>query len=59
MDYPDKKVLILGAGAIGATIAAWTAPHHAELYVTDVGETLDALKTGGITVYKSDKPEST
>ncbi|MEN6476293.1 MAG: 2-dehydropantoate 2-reductase [Syntrophaceae bacterium] len=59
MDYHDKKVLFIGAGAIGASVAAWVAPHHADLYIMDTGEVQQALKQEGITVYQSDNPETT
>jgi 2-dehydropantoate 2-reductase len=53
----DRKVLLVGAGAIGASVAAWTAPHHQELYIMDIGEVQEALKTTGITVYQIDEPD--
>jgi 2-dehydropantoate 2-reductase len=59
MIYENKKVLFVGAGAIGASVAAWVAPHHAELYVMDVGEVQQTLKTKGITIYKTDSPDKT
>jgi 2-dehydropantoate 2-reductase len=57
MKYDSKKVLFVGAGAIGASVAAWMAPHHAELYVTDMGEVQKALNTKGITLYNTNCPE--
>jgi 2-dehydropantoate 2-reductase len=53
----DRKVLFVGAGAIGASVAAWTAPHHKEIYIMDIGEVQEALKTKGITVYQIDRPD--
>ena len=53
------KILFVGAGAIGAAVAAWVAERHDEVYVTDVGEVLAALKTTGITTYRLDAPAAT
>ena len=55
----DKKILIVGAGAIGASIAAWLAPHYNNLHVIDKDETQKALKKNGITTYRIADPEST
>ena len=55
----EPKVLIVGAGAIGASLAAWLAPFHHELFITDVAEVRDALKTRGITAYQIDDPVKT
>jgi 2-dehydropantoate 2-reductase len=57
MRHQDKKVLFVGAGAIGASVAAWTAPHHKGLYIMDIGEVQKVLKTKGITVYQIDQPD--
>jgi lactate dehydrogenase-like 2-hydroxyacid dehydrogenase len=40
----QKTVLLVGAGAVGATIASWIAPNHNKFYVLDQGETLEAIK---------------
>lgn len=53
------KILFVGAGAIGAAVAAWVAGRHDEVYVTDVGDVLAALKTTGITTYRLDAPAAT
>ncbi len=44
-------VLLIGAGAVGSTIAAWIAPHHREFYVLDQGATLEAIKQKGVFSY--------
>lgn len=54
----NKIVLVVGAGAIGATVAAWISP-YCNLYVMDMGGVQEALKSGGITVYQADRPAST
>jgi len=53
----ERKVLFVGAGAIGASVAAWIAPYHQGLYIMDIGEVQEALKTKGITVYQIDQPD--
>ena len=47
----EKTVLLVGAGAVGGTIAAWLAPKLADFYVLDQGATLKAIKQQGITSY--------
>jgi len=59
MENQKPKVLFIGAGAIGAAVAAWTAPHYEELYVMDTGAIQDALKSEGITIYQTDRAEAT
>ncbi len=59
MTCTDKKVLIVGAGAIGAAVAAWLAPHHPELYLLSTESTRSALNTKGITIYQTDRPVET
>jgi len=59
MSYPEKKVLIVGAGAIGAAVAAWIAPHHAELYILSTRNSREVLNTKGITTYQTGRPEKT
>jgi len=39
----DAKVLFIGAGAIGASLAAWVAANYTEVYIMDVGEIQAAL----------------
>jgi 2-dehydropantoate 2-reductase len=56
----DPKILFIGAGAIGGSVAAWLAETNAAA-VTLVahGETLAALRAGGITLYEFAAPEQT
>lgn len=59
MNDQDKQVLIIGAGAIGASVAAWVAPHHPNLFIMDTGDVQNTLKDKGITVYQADRPAKT
>jgi len=56
MEHPEPKVLIVGAGAIGASLASWLAPFHRQLFITDVAKVRNAVKTRGIVVYRIDDP---
>ncbi|WDE04468.1 2-dehydropantoate 2-reductase [Thalassomonas viridans] len=49
--FKQQTILLVGAGAVGATIAAWLAPRLRNLYVLDRGETLQALQQRGVTAY--------
>lgn len=53
----QKNVLLIGAGAVGACIAAWIAPHHNHFYVMDQGETLDTIRQNGIFAYQQNQKE--
>ena len=53
------KVLLAGVGAIGATVAAWLVGEGIDVTIMDVGETADALRRTGITVFEIGSPEST
>ena len=55
----EAKVLFIGAGAIGASVTAWLTESGGSVWVMDVGETLAALRTGGITTYQFSAPERT
>ena len=57
MDGKDPKVLFLGAGVIGGSVAGWIAPHHDNLFLLDQGETAAALKRDGITLYLGSEPD--
>ena len=48
----EAKVLMVGAGAIGASVAAWIAAEGVDLTVLDVGEIAAALRASGITTYE-------
>lgn len=62
LSIPDacpEKILLIGAGAIGASVAAWLSEAQANIWVCDIGENLIALKKGGITTYQTDAAETT
>lgn len=54
-----KKILFVGAGAIGASVAAWVAARHDGVCVLDMGDVQAALKAGGISTYQTDAPSAT
>lgn len=54
----QKTVLLIGAGAVGATVAAWIAPHHNHFYVMDQGQTLNTIKQKGIFAYQQNQKEA-
>jgi 2-dehydropantoate 2-reductase len=45
------KIVFVGAGAIGGSVAAWTAETRDEVYCYDKGEVLDAIEARGIRHY--------
>lgn len=47
----SPSILLVGAGAVGATIAAWVAPHCENFYVLDQPATLDVLEKQGVSAY--------
>jgi 2-dehydropantoate 2-reductase len=51
------KIVLVGTGVIGGTVAGWVAPHHDRLYVLDQGATAQALRRRGLTIYPGDRPE--
>jgi 2-dehydropantoate 2-reductase len=55
----DPKILFVGAGAIGASVAAWTSENYPALFVMGHGETQAALRRDGITTYAFAAPERT
>jgi hypothetical protein len=34
----NPTIIFLGAGAVGASLGAWIAPHHENTYFLDIGE---------------------
>ncbi len=52
-----NNILIVGAGAIGASVAAWLSTTTANVYVYDKTETVDKINQQGITTYWGDKPQ--
>ncbi|HOJ28049.1 MAG TPA: 2-dehydropantoate 2-reductase [Spirochaetota bacterium] len=57
LNLKDKKIVIFGTGAIGATLAAWLYPFHDNLYCFDKKEITDVIDINGITVYHIDSPD--
>lgn len=51
----SMNVLMFGAGAVGASVGAWVAQKHDNIWVYDKTEILDAIERDGITVYESGK----
>jgi len=50
-------VLIFGAGAVGATVGGWLAPHHASVTLLDRGPVAAALRDRGLTLYQQGQRE--
>ena len=55
----EAKILFIGPGAIGASVAAWVAEYYPAVFIMGHGETQAALRTDGITTYQSAAPEQT
>ncbi len=55
----DRKIVFFGAGAIGASVGCWIAPHHKNTWFVDQGDVKKTLKTSGITVYEGNRKEET
>lgn len=53
----DQTILLVGAGAVGASIAAWLAPKHEHFYVLDQGETLATIRQSGVSSYLQHQKE--
>jgi len=51
MSLDDPKVLFVGAGVIGGSVAAWLAPFHRETYVLDRPDVAESIRKNGITTY--------
>ena len=47
----QPSVLLIGAGAIGTSIATWLAPFVEDFTVLDQGDTLAAIKQNGYQQY--------
>ncbi len=54
----EAKILFIGPGAIGASVAAWVAESY-PVFVMGHGETQAALRQSGITTYAFAEPERT
>jgi 2-dehydropantoate 2-reductase len=53
------KIVFVGAGAIGGSVAAWTSEVHAETFVVDRGEVAAAIREGGIETYEGGREAET
>jgi 2-dehydropantoate 2-reductase len=53
------KIVFVGAGAIGGSVAAWTSEAHAETYVVDRPEVLAAIREAGIETYEGGREAET
>jgi 2-dehydropantoate 2-reductase len=55
----EAKILFIGPGAIGASVAAWVAESYHSVWIMGHGETQVALRQNGITTYDFAEPERT
>jgi 2-dehydropantoate 2-reductase len=55
----DPKILFIGAGAVGASVAAWVSQNYPAVFVMGHGETQAALRKDGITIYQFAAPQAT
>ncbi len=55
----EPKILFIGPGAIGASVAAWVAEHDPSVFVMGHGASQKALRQSGITTYAFDQPQGT
>jgi 2-dehydropantoate 2-reductase len=55
----EAKILFIGPGAVGASVAAWVAENYRSVFVMGHGETQAALHQNGITIYAFEQPEET
>ena len=55
----EPKILFIGAGAIGASVAAWVAESYKSVWIMGRGEAQDALRNDGITTYEFAAPAET
>jgi len=55
----ETKILFIGPGAIGASVAAWVAESYSSVFIMGHGETQAALRQNGITTYEFAHEEQT
>jgi 2-dehydropantoate 2-reductase len=55
----EAKILFIGPGAIGASVAAWVAEHYPSVFIMGHGTSQAALRQNGITTYAFDEPQGT
>ena len=58
MKSRQPSVLLIGAGAIGTSIATWLAPFIEDFTVLDQGDTLAAIKQNGVAAYLQNDREN-
>ncbi len=51
------KIVFMGIGAIGGSMAAWVSAAHPETYLLARGETAAAIRSQGLTLYSSQAPD--
>ena len=55
----EAKILFIGPGAIGASVAAWVAESYAAVFMMGHGESQAALRESGVTTYQFAAPDET
>jgi 2-dehydropantoate 2-reductase len=55
----EPKILFIGPGAIGGSVAAWVAENYPATFVMGHGATQAALRQRGLTTYQFDAPDAT
>jgi 2-dehydropantoate 2-reductase len=55
----DAKILFIGPGAIGASVAAWVAENYPQTFIMGHGASQAALRQNGVTTYAFAEPEAT
>jgi hypothetical protein len=55
----EAKILFVGPGAVGASVAAWVAESYSAVFIMGHGATQAALRKDGITTYWAAAPEQT
>ena len=55
----DAKILFIGPGAIGASVAAWVAENYPQTFIMGHGGSQAALRQNGVTTYAFAEPEAT
>ncbi len=55
----NPKILFIGPGAIGGTVAAWVAENYPATFVMSHGATQAALRKNGLTTYRFDASDAT
>ena len=55
----EAKILFIGPGAVGASVAAWVAESYPSVFIMGHGETQAALRQSGITTYAFEQANET